>query len=877
MPSTFVHISPLLLNALEHHLVVTPNERLAREYRSAYDLAQAANGARAWPTLNCISLRQLLVREFTQQQDLHDSGKKIIAPANLLLRFQTAAPEGAEHLTPIALQAWELVRRYAIDLEHVAMNSGRSQLFTDWARRVNRQINKNEVVEADIAGLLVAQDASINEPILLIAFEHLTKAETGVLEQLNAKSGVHCLNSEDQIVAFAPAALGELVTLPAAQAAPLLGFNSFAEELAAAACWSKHIQDTHPESCVGVVIPSLVQDYAMVQRQFAVTLNPDSGSAIPKFDMSGGTSLSTQPVWLHARTLLNWCEQSADPNTIAKLADSPFLHLPWCNTLNKNWPNFLRRNIAPQDLKRLDSAREASNLINLLEQLPQRANIREWVSHIRDLLKTADWPKLSNINSIQYQAAHSIFTQFDSLASLQNQNQISLRQALDFIEFNLEQKPFAPQRQASPIQILGLLETTGLSFSHLWVCGMSASNFPSSAQLNPFIPRSVAEEFGLPRCNQEQELAFAQRTLGHWQNCAAQLHFSYTQIENDAPQLPSKLVLDALTDELHDSQSAGEDSEIVEPRPVDYSLRHPLMVRQGTHLEYDEDGVGTALTDSHIKGGTGILKNQANCPFKAYATSRLGLKQPRQAKDFLDAIDRGNSLHKVLENLMRIYADSESVKQINGAEIEKQCRLVLATHRSLPTSYIDNEVRRITDLVHQWLALEVQRRPFKVTGIEQHFDLDLAGLTFSLQIDRVDEIDQQEVIIDYKSNKNTVKGALAEPISDPQLAAYALLSGKVAGVYFASIKDQEVSVDGIADPSGNLLAANSKGFSIKNPDGTNLNSKDSNVSWNDKVASWQLELTELAQDIALGKADVAPSKGACEHCHLTNLCRINGQ
>ena len=146
-----------------------------------------------------------------------------------------------------------------------------------------------------------------------------------------------------------------------------------------------------------------------------------------------------------------------------------------------------------------------------------------------------------------------------------------------------------------------------------------------------------------------------------------------------------------------------------------------------------------------------------------------------------------------------------------------------------------------------------------------------------MKIDRVDEIDQQEVIIDYKSNKNTVKGALSEPVSDPQLPAYALLSGKVAGVYFASIKDQDVSIDGIADPSGNLVASSNKGFSIKNPDGKNLNSAESHISWNEKVAKWKLELTELAQDIASGKADVAPSKDACKYCHLTSLCRINAQ
>lgn len=877
MPSTFVHISPSLLNTLEQYLVVTPNERLAREYRSAYDLAQANSGKQAWTTLDCTSLRQLLNRQFNEQQDLEDNGKNIISTANLMLRLQTTAPEDAEHLTPTALQAWELVRRYNIDLNHTAMSSGRSQLFTSWANRVNRQIKQNEVAEADIAQILSTQKVSINKPVLLIAFEHLTPGELRFLENVNTKHGVHCLSTDDQITAFTPEELANAPSQPPALTTQLLGFDNFAHELAAAALWSKRIQREAPDSRIGVVIPSLVQDYAMVQRQFAVTLNPESGSAIPKFDMSGGTSLSAQPVWMHARTLLNWCHEAAEPNIIAKLADSPFLELPWCRTLNANWPNFLRRNISLQRLKKdLDEgAQAASNLIDLVQQLPNTANIRDWILHIRDLLKTADWPKLNNINSIQYQAAQSIFTQLDNLANVQHSKQISLRQALDFIEFNLDAKPFAPQRQASPIQVLGLLETTGLSFSHLWVCGMSAANFPSTSQLNPFIPRSIAEEFGLPRCNQDQELEFAQRTLGHWLTCGAELHFSYTQIENETVQLPSQLILDAIDRNHSQSQTSGGDMQPAATESPDYSLRHPLMVSQGANLEHCEDGNGTALNETHIKGGTGILEQQASCPFKAYATARLGLRQPREAKDFLDAIDRGNSLHKVLENLMRIYSDSEAMLQINPVEIEKQCRLVLKKHRGLPTPFIENEVLRIADLVQQWLEIEAQRRPFKVSGVEEKFELDLAGLTLALKVDRIDEINGQDVIIDYKSSKNSVAGALSEPVIDPQLPAYALLSDKVAGVYFASIKNQEVRVDGIAAPSGNLVDSPTKGFTIKNPDGKNLNNTESQLHWADKVSSWKLELTELAQAIAAGEASVTPTKDACKYCHLTSLCRIN--
>jgi probable DNA repair protein len=503
--------------------------------------------------------------------------------------------------------------------------------------------------------------------------------------------------------------------------------------------------------------------------------------------------------------------------------------------------------------------------------MPQKATIRDWIFIVRELLQNANWPRLENINSIQYQAAQSIFAQLDVLANLQNKSKISFNRALEFIDFNLDQSSFAPQRKASAIQILGLLETTGLTFSHLWVCGMSAANFPSVSQLNPFIPRAIAQKSGLPRSAQDQELEFAQRTLNRWLNVEAELNFSYTRLDKNSPQLPSNLLLDAITPQ--DGLSADNQKQM--PFAADHSLRNPIMVKQDIVLEASDDSSGTAITDPHIAGGTTTLKAHASCPFKAYAMFRLKLKQPREAKDFLDAVDRGNSLHKVLENLMRVYDDSNAITKITSAEINKQCGLVLKQYRGLPESFIANELDRISELVKQWLELEKKRNPFKINGVEEKFNLTLEGLTFSIKIDRIDTIDDQNVVIDYKSSSNSVTGAISEPLTDPQLPAYSLVPKKIAGVYFASINNKEVTLDGIALETGKLVAAKTKGFAIRNPDGTNIYSKESQIQWPDKVHTWQLELTQIAREIALGNAQVAPKKSACKHCHLTSFCRIN--
>ena len=46
----------------------------------------------------------------------------------------------------------------------------------------------------------------------------------------------------------------------------------------------------------------------------------------------------------------------------------------------------------------------------------------------------------------------------------------------------------------------------------------------------------------VPRCNAQQEVAFANRMLEHWTTHTSELVFSFTAISEDALQLPSPLL-----------------------------------------------------------------------------------------------------------------------------------------------------------------------------------------------------------------------------------------------------------------------------------------------------------------------------------------------
>ena len=196
------------------------------------------------------------------------------------------------------------------------------------------------------------------------------------------------------------------------------------------------------------------------------------------------------------------------------MLNSPFVSLPWCEGLRKEWPRWARRTVSPAAFARHE---EAQPLIGLIQSIPSKARLDVWVVFVGKLLTSVRWPATSDLGSIQFQATVKIQEILTTLAADADDTLLNYEDALELMDWALDQT-FAPQRQTANIQVLGMLETTGLNFNHLWVCGMSAEQFPGKSKLSAFIPRQVALSHGVPRCSQSQELEFAERTMASWIN-----------------------------------------------------------------------------------------------------------------------------------------------------------------------------------------------------------------------------------------------------------------------------------------------------------------------------------------------------------------------
>lgn len=848
MAHAFVNITENLARLCATHDLLTPNERLAREYQFAYDAYQQTQGATGWPTLRCTSLTQYLNTQLKQYKDtvlLADSEPvgELIQTHALLGHIVQNAPVSTRSIIQVFAAAWQSMQRYDIPVDVSEFATPRMQDFRIWYASVLESLPSDAILPERLGDKLISLDARPARPLILLDFEQLTAVESRYL--IYAASHTEVLSSDlrqKSFTAWEPREKASSVTAssnrPSSEA--LFGFKSLTEEVAAAADWAHDIKKKQGDACIGIVVPDLAQNYELVQHQCALMLDPKNGSLTNAFDLSAGVSLYAQPVWRAAHAFLQAKTTGFTPDACVGFGQSLFFQLGCLTDIGQHWPNQFRATV---------SANRISTLLTQPESLGENIDLEQkntfahWTERAHTLLKCAGWPQEQNLNSVQFQAFQAIERALEAYVLVENSTAMSFSQAMSLLGSCLQQRLFAPQRLRSDIWVLGLLETTGLSFTHLWVCGMDENSFPGKSLTSPFIPRGVAMQYKVPRSTQADELNFARRQLLHWRSNAKHLRFSYCMSVDDNEQHASPL-LDHL-----------ETTEGVAPK-------HPNQVMQHVTLDNYVDDYGLPLEGNAVNGGTGFLKDQAICPFKAYAQYRLKLRQPIEHADFPNALVRGNLLHDTLFELVRQNSSQTALAKLSASDIQRTSKKILQAYPlQYPPTFVEQEVERITALITRWLEVEAEREPFEALYLEETFTLVLSGLEFRIRIDRVDKVEEQLFVIDYKTGKVSLSGLTSTPTTDPQLPAYSLIDDKVKGVYYAEVRAEPI-LKGVGDEALTVSGAHINKLAY---------------TWSDQREVWRKELTHLVENIAAGEASVTPTPRACDYCHLHSMCRIGDQ
>jgi probable DNA repair protein len=826
--------------------LVTASRRLARTLQERSNALQRAAGLDAWEAPAILHWSAWLGELWNA---LVYSGQ----PAPLRLDEQQeaavwerviAGSPGGDGLLQLAATAqaaagtWELVRSWRIEaaaLEAAATDDTRA--FLTWARAFTSACTREGWIDrAAATDYLAARLASLPLPewIILAGFDEFTPQQREFL----AACPCSVLEAEQDTGSPGVAARSS--------------FPDGQQEIEAAAHWARALFEDGATG-IAVVVRDLDKIRDRVERTFADVLDR------PLFNIAAGPALASFPLVHAALLALDLAPVANDFDLVSRLLRSPFL-----GAARSEWSQrasleaALRRGANRVSVARIERlagrhrcpglAAELSAWRRERESLPAEASPPEWARAFSALLARLGWPGEAPLSSGDYQTVEAwrgLLSDFAKLGAVLPR--IAYGDALARLNRMAASQLFQPETAPAPIQILGVLDTFGMRFEHLWIAGLDDEHWPGPPSAAAFLPPALQRARRLPHASPERELAFAERITGRLLASAPDVVVSHASREGDYELGPSPLIATLPPRET----AASEKGDL--PR---------------TALEKIQDSTAPPHQDETAPGGTRVFKYQAECPFRAFAELRLGAVPLDTPAPGLSPMERGTLVHKALETVWdrlgshaRLCAATEAELGgvVEAAVADALAAIEARRNEALPEAFAGIERRRLTRLLGDWLDLEKRRAPFTVLASEKKGFAEAGGVRCEVRVDRVDCLeDGRHVIIDYKSGQPSPNSWFGDRPDEPQLPLYAVShQGPLGAVLFGQLRAGETVFKGYAAADGLVPGAKARDLGSE-------------------IDEWRRVLDRLGSDFRAGVASVDPKKPAtCRHCSLLALCRFS--
>ncbi|MEH6588426.1 MAG: PD-(D/E)XK nuclease family protein [Halioglobus sp.] len=864
------------------HLLVTPNQRLARRIKAEWDRQQVEQGRSVWQPVAVIALDHWLQQCW--QSALVQGEVQPRIPLSALqekeLWTKVINADRQEHgqysllqtssAADLAKQARSNLLRARLDMQASSVTSEfmldqDCSTFRRWLQRFEGQLTKTNYASAEdrwleLLNCKVNADA---RPVVLVDFDDLPPLHRDCVEHLAST-------------------VKELASATGNAKISARSYADRPEELTAIARWAAQEYRQNPNCSLGVLLADMQGDRDpleyLLRREFG-NLGDNYGSLPINF--STGITLDRAPVIRDSLRMLASCGDALTMADILGLITSRFadnadagseraikllqqLFRDGAEQVNLGRLRYLSRSVKVGEERGLglgDALAACGELrLQRSKQLPSA-----WVESFSKALDIWRWPGMGPLDSLEFQQVEAWYKVLEEFAALDPLlGKIDFNAAVALLKRCCQNRISQPQTADTGIQVLGPLEAAGLQFDSIWFCGLQGNRWPAQPRPNPFIPMALQRKHRMPHSSSEREWDYASTLTGQYRAGCDLLIASYSRTLDGVPELPSPLL---------------EEFPVVCEETVTSIPAHWLAVAANSTLERITDHRGPAVTEaeqSSIRGGSGILQQQANCPFRAFASKRLFVEPLDEYRTGLSAADRGSILHDALYALWGELQDSETLKAQELLQLDEKISAAVASAiDAVPEAIcqlvgmhcLDLESRRLQKLLIEWLEVERSREPFKVVAREEPISFQLGSLCLNMRVDRVDELaDGSRLVIDYKSGRSSLSDWLGERPAQPQLPLYGLAEN-VAALSFAQVRTRDCRLLGLGSVAGIAGVQDDIPKAVKRYSAAE--------DWPALVVEWQQNLTRLAGEFLSGEAKVDPLPAACNYCGLQSFCRVD--
>jgi exodeoxyribonuclease-5 len=460
-------------------------------------------------------------------------------------------------------------------------------------------------------------------------------------------------------------------------------------ECRAAVAWAKAQLAENPQASIAIVVPEL----AALRSKLSALLDDvlQSTAARPAlaesrrcYDFSLGVPLNTQPVITTAIHLLQfaWKRGNIFQQEIVRLLHSPY----WSEGLleadaralldarmRRDLPlsfksvrlqNYIHKVTVGDDGMRLPATMKSlQDLLAYAQSQETKQLPSAWALVLGQALVHADWPGRRSLSSFEYQATKSFNKVLSAMAGLDDLlGKIDAKDVISQLIKLCQAQIFQPESKQIPqLQIMGMMEAAAAPLDAIWVMGMNDHVWPPIARPNALISASLQRAAETPNASSEVQVAFAKAIHERLIKSARSVIFSSATQDGDRQLRASPLMQDIplASGEVTLAKTLAE--QLVDSVPIEV-VNKPWQWLDDNQAPVVEDG-------SHVSGGTGLLKAQAICPAWAFYQYRLYARALKEPVDGLDAMDRGNLVHQVLE-VFWDGRDSAYLQALSDAEMQ---------------------------------------------------------------------------------------------------------------------------------------------------------------------------------------------------------------
>jgi ATP-dependent helicase/nuclease subunit B len=854
-------------------IVLTVNARLTRHLAAEYDLAMRRSGKTAWTTpavMPFYSWVSGLWEEYGSIPALTGLRARVLWEKVVTADPQAPGSWPSSAVAGASFEAMRLMSEYGLELpkEEIYLTE-EAKALKRWSASYGAELKRFGFIgEAELAfevKRLIERGAQIPGEIILAGFDELSPAVSSIAGALTRQGAA---------VTFWP---GAEDAAPSGEAG-IIPCHDEEDEVIRAARWVRAVYT--PGKRIGVIVPDLEQYRKAILREFTAELSP--GAVLPEapetsvFNISLGAPLSEEPLVGSALDILSIGEGKVKAALLLRALSSPFLS-------GRDALSFSKLDLKLRDENRMEASlfegkallHDEGAFLRLTEWLSwlkaagKKQAPSAWAKAFTDLLGRIGWLKGMKLSSREYQALGAWNKALEGFACLDDVlGKISRAEAVSKFSAIVRETIHQVETPDADIQVLGLLEATGLWFDHIRVLGCHEYALPSEPSPNPFIPRNLQAAKGVPHSTSERELEFAKAITKRLLSSAPSVVVSWPVLSDDrelrvSPFFSGCAVLD--------------EGALPSSRLLDMARAPMEDVPQDAPLPVGAQEKGA------LRGGTSILKNQSMCPFRAFAIHRLhAIVLPETELD-LKSETRGSILHEAMKLFWEDVKDSRRLRELkDSGGLEKYVEAIASKALEgakvpppLSKRFMELEHKRLSNLLMDWAELELQRGVgFRVKTVELEKELEIGGLAIKGRVDRIDELEGGgELIIDYKTGSPRTKDWLTKRPMDPQLLVYSIDSA-VEAVSFARVVPGECKFLGIAKDKP--LPG------MKPYDNDKFRQEAGDLDWDGLMRFWKEALEGLAKDFLAGVCDVDPNNlpndnRACKYCGLEVLCRASDE